>query len=82
MEGGFHEGLATSAYFRRETISIGACHATHNTQHENEVVSSSEIVTKSGADRLIGGGAVGFFVPSSLRAWSAKRRSGAPAQRV
>ncbi len=63
LEGGFHEGLATSAG-RRGMISLKICLARHNTEHENEVASSSQIVTMSGADCLIGGGVVGFIASS------------------
>ena len=62
QEGDFHEGLATSAG-RRGTNSIGLQRAKGNTENNEVVASRAEFATISGADRLIGGGVVGFLLP-------------------
>jgi hypothetical protein len=76
LEGGFHEGLATSAYFRRETLSIGIYPTSRNTKHKQTVALAHRSATMSGADRLIGGGAVGLFV--SLKGLTGKEEGRSP----
>ncbi len=60
LEGGFHEGLATSAYFRRATIAqeLTPHDATLNTG-EGAIALSDGSAAVSSPGRLIGGGAVG-----------------------
>ena len=61
LEGGFHEGLATSAG-RRGMISIRPYRTTRNTNREETVALAAKFATISDVDRLTGGGAVDFLV--------------------
>jgi hypothetical protein len=64
--GGFRRGFPRRISNLRGppgVIRIETYPARLNTEYEDEVACCSEIVTISGADRLIGGGVVGFLLP-------------------